>query len=340
MAETVENSNSSSTATPVVHVAPSPHLTDTALTTQRMMLDVLLALVPALLLAVYVFRKYAIAQVGICVISCVVAEAIFTALRKKKQTLDDLSAVVTGVILAFSLPAITPWWVSVIGAFSAIGIGKIIFGGLGHNIFNPAMVGRAFVMMAFAKFVSAGGYIAQEVSGVTTIMTQPTPMTAAFKAGEVSDGLLLKLFLGTANGSLGEVSALMLILGGVYLCIRRTASWEIPAGATLGLVAVAGIQNLLNTDQSWTVLHHLFGGAFLFGAFFIVTDPVTSPLTPKGKWIFGVLFGVLVMLIRLLANYPEGVMFSVLLVNALTPLLNRWTIPQPLGGPIPAKEPS
>ena len=140
------------------------------------------------------------------------------------------------------------------------------------------------------------------------------------------------LFWGHTNGSLGETSALACLLGGLYLCFRRVASWEIPAGVLISAVVIGGLSNLADFSNPWTALHHLLGGALLFGAFFIATDPVTSPLTAKGKWIFGVGIGALVMLLRLLSGYPEGVMFAVLLMNAVTPLINRWTIPRPFGG--------
>ncbi len=330
---------------PVVttQVAPGPHIVSTSLTTRKMMLDVLIGLAPILFVAGYVFRMYALKQIGICVGSCLAAEAIFTAMRCRKATLSDLSAVVTGVILALSLPGTAPWFVGVIGSFVAIGIGKIVFGGLGQNIFNPAMVGRAFVMIAFAGLMGASGYIAEEGPGVPDAMTQATPMTAMRAASQNTNEpqapkneLLIKMLLGNINGSLGETSALAALLGGLYLCWRRTASWEIPLGTILAVAIIAGIQQLMNPGAEWTVLHHLLGGALLFGAFFIVTDPVSSPLTSKGKLIFGFAFGAMVMVLRLFSSYPEGVMFAVLLVNAIVPLINRWTIPRPVGGPMPA----
>ena len=318
----------------LVEVAPAPHLLEGSLTTRRMMLDVLVALAPAALAALFLFRAAALRQLACCAAGCVAAELLFmTLMRRKGVTVLDGSAAVTGVILAFSLPATAPWWVSLIGSFMAIGVGKAVFGGVGMNLFNPAMVGRAFVMIAFVNFIGAGGYVDKAAGGV---LSQATPMTGIFRAGEAPDGTLMRLFLGNTNGSLGETSGILLILGGIYLCIRRTASWEIPAGAIAGLLLVGGLDNLVHPDAGWTVLHHLFGGAFLLGAFFITTDPATSPLTLVGKLVFGLVFGVLVMLIRLFTDYPEGVMFSVLLVNAIVPLLDRWTIPKPVGGPVPA----
>jgi electron transport complex protein RnfD len=293
-----------------------------------MMRDVLIALVPVAIAAFYFFGWLAIKQLLICILSCMAAEAAFTAMRKKPAGLDDLSAVVTGAILGLSLPATAPWYVGFIGALVAMGIGKMVFGGLGMNIFNPAMVGRAFVMIAFAGDVAASGYVDATVG--VDIMSQATPLTAFKQAG--SETPLTLLILGQTNGSLGETSALACILGGIYLCLRRVASWQIPVSVIVGTMIFAGLANALNPDVPWTALHHLMGGALLFGAVYIATDPVSSPLTPKGKWIYGLGIGALVMLLRLYSGYPEGVMFAVLLMNALTPLINRWTIPRPFGG--------
>ena len=312
----------------VLNVAPSPHLTNTAMTTRKMMLDVLISLLPVVIMSVYVFRGYAVKQIVICLISCLAAEALFVKMRKKPLTLMDLSAGVTAIILAMSLPGSAPWYVGVIASFVAIGIGKIVFGGLGMNIFNPAMVGRAFVMIAFAGALAASGY--ESAGSAVDIMSQATPMDAFKQNGSVP--ALSVLFWGLTNGSLGEISAVACLIGGVYLCIRRTASWEIPAGVLLSVLVIGGIENLASPETGWTVLHHVFGGALLFGAFFIATDPVTSPVTPKGKWIFGIGVGFLVMVLRIFSGYPEGVMFAVLIMNAITPLINQKSIPEPFGG--------
>jgi electron transport complex protein RnfD len=316
-----------SAAAPVIHVSPSPHLSNQALTTQRIMLDVVIGLLPVVLMALYVFRLYAVKQLAICVVSCLAAEALFTKMRGRSLPLKDCSALVTGVILALSLPGPAPWYVGFIASFVAIGIGKTIFGGVGMNLFNPAMVGRAFVMIAFASVLAAAGY--QDAGSAVDAVTQATPMDTFKQTGVATP--LSALFFGLTNGSLGETSALACLIGGLFLCIRRTASWEIPAGVILAVAVFGGIANLINPDAAWTVLHYLLGGSLLFGAFFIATDPVSSPLTPKGKFIFGLGVGALIMLLRLFSGYPEGVMFAVLLMNGLTPLINRWTIPQPLG---------
>lgn len=404
-------------AAPVIHVAPAPHVFDTARTTRRMMLDVLVALIPVVLVSLYVFRLYAARHVVLCVLACLLAELAFSAVcclgmlllaamaaawlaalwlvhqyagasgrwagaaeecavfggliallaaallsarhGGRAISIADCSAAVTGLILALSLPGAAPWYVSVIASFVAIGVAKALFGGLGQNIFNPAMVGRAFVMLAFAAAVGASGYRLAVPQGAATrpagimqltrsdAITRATPMSEAKRiAKELADGeklaegermpSLRELFLGNTNGSLGETSALACLVGGLYLLIRRTASWQIPAGVLGAVVVLGGLMHLFGRPE-FTVLHHLLGGALLFGAFFIATDPVTSPLTPKGKGIFGAGVGALVMLIRTLSNYPEGVMFAVLVMNALVPLINRWTIPTPVGGPVPQK---
>jgi len=346
----VEASVAEAPPEPVLRVAPSPHLSKTAVTTRWMMSDVLLGLLPVLAMAVAIFRWYAVAQVGLCILTCLAAEALFTRMRGKPITLSDGSAVVTGAILGLSLPWSAPWHIAVIGSVVAIGLGKAAFGGLGYNIFNPAMVGRAFVMLSFAKELGASAYVSTQSQ--LTVVTQATPLTAAKKlaadlaAGTITMGeaqvhlesarQLWPLFLGNVNGSLGETSALAVLIGGLYLCLRRSASWEIPTGVILSAFILAGAANLLGLTP-FTALYHLVSGSLLFGAFFIATDPVTSPLSPRGKFTFGLGIGALVVLLRLFSGYPEGVMFAVLLMNAVVPLLNQWTIPRPVGGPAPQR---
>ena len=265
-------------------------------------------------------------------VGCLLAEMLFTLMRGRcPMVVADASACVTGVILGLSLPWSAPWYVALIASMVAIGIGKCVFGGLGQNIFNPAMVGRAFVMVCFAQSLGATAYVG---SGADVI-SQATPLGVMKKGGAMG---LWPLLIGNTNGSLGETSALACLIGGLYLCIRRTASWEIPAGVLVAVAGIAGAINAVNPQTQYTVLHHLLGGALLFGAFFIATDPVSSPLTPRGKWIFGVGIGALVMLFRTCSYYPEGVMFAVLVMNSLVPLINRWTIPTPIGGPVPVKK--
>jgi H+/Na+-translocating ferredoxin:NAD+ oxidoreductase subunit D len=333
-----------------IHVASSPHLNNSAFSTRTMMRDVILALMPAILVAVVIFRHHAVLVIGVCVASCMVSEVLFAKMRGKPSTLNDFSAVVTGLILGLSLPWSAPWYVPVIGGVIAIGIGKAVFGGLGYNLFNPAMVGRAFVMLSFAKVMGASAYVVEKSDLV--VVTQATPLALAKKiAQEMMAGTitpdqakthlvsvvgLTQLFIGNVNGSLGEVSAVALIFGGLYLIVRRAASWEIPAGVIVSTLVFAMIAYFLGLTP-FTGIHHIASGAILFGAFFIATDPVSSPITLKGKFFFGVGIGTLVMVLRIFSGYPEGVMFAVLVMNAMVPLLNRWTIPSPLGG-IPEKK--
>ncbi len=312
---------------PFIHVAPSPHISDDKATTRRMMVDVILGLTPAIVVSLYLFRFYALKQIVVCVAACLAAEYLFVRMRGKSFTLKDCSAIVTGVILGLSLPGSAPWFVGALAGFVGIGIGKIIFGGVGMNIFNPAMVGRAFVMIAFASLMGAGAY--ENVTGLVDAVSGATPLSA-LKFNDAATGIA-PLFLGVTNGSIGEVSAIACLLGGIYLIYRKTASWQIPVSILLTVVVIAGGTDLVGGHKGLFLLHHLFAGALMFGAFFIATDPVTSPLTAKGKVIFGVGTGCLIMVIRLFSGYPEGVMFAVLIMNALTPLINRWTIPQPMG---------
>lgn len=313
---------------PVIQVSPSPHLVQSATSTQKMMVDVLIALLPVTAMALYYFGIYALLQLAVCLGSALLAEFLFVKMRGRNVTLKDGSAIITGIILGLSLPGTAPWYVGFIAAFIAIGIGKIIFGGLGMNLFNPAMVGRAFVMIAFAGSMAASGF--EKVDTGVDAMSQATPLNAHQMNDVITP--LADLFWGTTNGSLGETSALACLLGGLYLLIRRTASWQIPAGMVAAVVMIGGIADVAGNSGGWTVLHHIFSGAFLFGAFFIATDPVTSPLTGKGKWVFGFGVGLLTMVLRLYSGYPEGVMFAILLMNSVTPLINRWMIPTPFGG--------
>lgn len=324
----LNSKNDINPSSPTIHVAPSPHVFSMGMTTRAMMRDVIIALSPTVIAAIWFFKWYAVTQLLICVITCLAAELIFTRMRSKPISVADLSAGVTGLILGLSLPATAPWYVGFIGSVVAIGIGKMVFGGLGMNIFNPAMVGRAFVMISFAGSLAASGYV--DLTGGVDILSQATPLTAHKQSGITSH--LAPLFWGYTNGSLGETCVPACLLGGLYLCIRRVASWETPAGVLVASLVLGGIANITDLSAHWTVVHHIFGGALIFGAFFIATDPVTSPLTARGKWIFGMGVGTLVMTLRLFSGYPEGIMFAILLMNALTPLINRWTIPRPFGG--------
>jgi electron transport complex protein RnfD len=334
--------------TPRFGVAPAPHIRQPGLSTRGVMMDVLIALAFPVLAATvvpalkgdFIFCLQAVRQIVICSIACLVAEGLFTRMRGRRVTLGDGSALVTGLILGLSLPASAPSYVGVIGGAVAIGIGKVCFGGLGQNIFNPAMVGRAFVMIAFAAVLAAPAY--QVAACGTGLMTQATPLT-----GAAADFGWIDLLLGNHNGSIGEISTVACLLGGIYLCLRRVAAWEIPVALLVAMTILSFASYSLSLAAPWlvavkpawgyTVQHHLLSGSVVFGACFIATDPVTSPMTRKGRIIFGILVAGLVWMLRLVSSYPEGVMFAVLIGNACVPLINRFTVPTPVGGPLPTK---
>jgi Na+-translocating ferredoxin:NAD+ oxidoreductase subunit D len=334
----------------MLQIAPAPHLVDGRLNTRRIMIDVIIALLPATLISFVVFRWYAVTQVGLCVLSCVGTEWLVNRWLGRPRTVGDGSAVVTGLILGLSLPWSSSWYVGVLGSVVAIVLGKVVFGGLGCNIFNPAMVGRAFVMLNFASQMGGAAYVA--IDSDIDVVTRPTPLTLAkqfaadLTAGRVSAGdahvqleaaeNIWALLVGQANGSLGETSALAILLGGCYLLARRAISWEIPAGMILVTFLFMEIGHFAQLTHIGA-LNHLINGSLLFGAFFIATDPVTSPVTRWGQLIYGAGVGLFVVVIRLFSSYPEGVMFAVLLMNAASPLLDRWTIPKPFGGPVPER---
>ena len=331
-----------------VTVSFSPHISK-PLSTRSVMIDVIIALVPAVAAAAYYFRIYALVLIPTCVISAVATEWLCNVIRKKPhpfESLGDFSAVVTGIILALSLPPSLPVWAAIIGSAFSIAIGKMVFGGLGANIFNPAMVGRAFLTVSFGMLMTTWTVPATinsampEISAESKInaRTQATPLALskdAIKAktdSDVVNNQLADMFTGEIGGCLGETSALALLLGGIYLLIRRTINFHIPLAVLLSALVFATIAYLVNSDAYISPLPHLCSGGLLIGAFFIATDPVTAPLSTKGMWIFGIGVGTITMLIRIVGEYPEGIMFSILLMNAVTPLIDRLCKLVPSGG--------
>jgi electron transport complex protein RnfD len=312
-------------------VSAAPHLSDSA-TTQRIMFEVVLAMLPLFLAAIYMYRLDAVILTAVTVAGCLFAEAVGNWMRGRSQTsLSDGSLIVTGVILAFSLPPSLNPYMAFIGGAVAIGLGKMVFGGLGQNLFNPAMVGRAFLMVCFP--VAMTTWVEPETLKLIGVdgITQATPLAAAkFHSAPLAG--LVDLFIGKVGGCVGETSALAAIIGGLYLVIRRVADWRQPLAMLVAASAFAIIAHAANPEKCAPVLYHLNSGALMFGAFFIATDYVGAPVTPLGRLIFGCGAGVLVMLIRLFGGYPEGVMFAILIMNALTPLIERWTVPEPCGG--------
>jgi electron transport complex protein RnfD len=310
------------------------------------MIDVIIGLVPAMAAAGYYFRIYALILISTCCLSAVATEWLCNLIRKKTNSLGDFSAIVTGIILALSLPPSLPIWTAIIGTCFAVAIGKMVFGGLGANIFNPAMVGRAFLTASFGLLMTTWTVPATIDSAMPRIAadnrinarTQATPLAWSKQAIKTKkDSQLVNdefkaTFIGEVGGCLGETSALALLLGGLYLLIRRTINLHIPLAVLSSSFVWGAIACLINSDAYISPLVHLTSGGMLLGAFFIATDPVTSPLSTKGRWIFGIGVGTMTMLIRIVGEYPEGVMYAVLLMNAVTPLIDRFCKLVPAGG--------
>lgn len=309
----------------------SPHFRDKD-SVPRIMLTVLISLVPASLASLYFFRLRALGLLLTCVIICLVTEALFLKLRKKPLLpLRDGSAIITGVLLAMTLPPSLPLDSAAIGAVVAIAIGKQVFGGLGYNIFNPALVGRAFLQTAFP--VAMTTWIAPATLKIDTT-TFATPLANLKFHNAVALGTLTPLkdlFWGNIGGCLGETSAFVLLLGGLFLLSRRVIDWRIPLGVILSLSAFTGFFWIANPGKYANPLFHILAGGLLLGAIFMATDLVTSPIVPLAVWIYSLGIGFLAGLIRLFGGYPEGVMYSILIMNAFVPLLNHYIRPRILG---------
>ncbi len=339
-----------------IRVSCSPHISE-RLSTRSVMIDVIIGLAPAMAAAGYYFRIHALILICTCVISSVATEWLCNLIRKKPNSLGDFSAVVTGIILALSLPPRSePYWqiimIAVIGSVFSIAIGKMVFGGLGANIFNPAMVGRTFLTVSFGVLMTSWtvpatldpnmSRIAQDnimVSNTREFRTQATPLAwskLAIKnelgADIYSEEQFKATFTGEVGGCLGETSVIALLIGGLYLLIRRTINFHIPLAVLVSAFIFGTIAYLIDSYSYVQPLYHLSSGGLLLCAFFIATDPVTAPLTRRGMWIFGIGVGTITMLIRIVGEYPEGVMFSILLMNAVTPLIDRLCKRIPAGG--------
>ena len=312
-------------------IKSSPHLRHPD-SVPKIMLSVIISLLPAVAASVYFFRWRAVVLYLACLAGAILTEAVFLAVRKKPlSTLLDGSAVITGLLLAMTLPPSLRLDQAVIGAVVAIALGKQVFGGLGHNIFNPALVGRAFLQTAFP--VAMTTWI-PPVTKIINTATYATPLgNLKFQNAVAQHTLtpLKDLFWGNTGGCLGETSALALLIGALYLVARKTIDWKIPAGIILSLSVFTGIFWLARPDKYASPLFHLLSGGLIIGAFFMATDMVTSPITPRGTIIYALGIGFLVGLIRLFGGYPEGVMYSILLMNTVVPLLNRSTRPRLLG---------
>ncbi len=306
-------------------VSSSPHIR-TPRDTRAIMLDVIIALAPALIASVIFFGFKALLVTAISVVSCVAFEYLYRKLMKKHCTIGDLSAVVTGMLLAFCLPVSTPWWVVVIGAFFSVVLVKQLFGGLGKNIWNPALTGRAFLLVSYALIMTS--WTPTNFQNVDAA-TYATPL-ASLHNGVLASDSIGAMFIGNVGGSLGEVSALALLLGGAYLVVRKVISLRIPL-SFIGTVAVVTlIFSRGNAHFAW-MLQNLFSGGLLLGAIFMATDYCTSPVTPKGQIIYGVGCGLLTVLIRYFGGYPEGVSFAILIMNVMVWMIDKNTAPRRFG---------
>ncbi len=330
-----------------ITVSPSPHIARSH-STQSIMLDVIIGLMPAMLAAAWFFRQQAAIVLIACVAACMTTEWICNRIRHKPNSLGDLSAVVTGIILALSLPPRIPVSIAVIGGVFCIGIAKMAFGGLGSNIFNPAMIGRTFLAVSFGSLMTTWSIPATldtQMSRIQpdrpTAVTQATPLAwskEAIKGSapvETANAMVQNrrfAWLGEKGGCLGETSALAILLGGAYLLIRGTIRWHIPAAVLAAALAVSAIAWKLDPARHVSPLVHMTSGGLLLCAFFIATDPVTAPLSGIGMLIFGFGVGALILLIRVVGEYPEGVMYAVLVMNALSPLIDRFVKLVPAGG--------
>lgn len=306
-------------------VSPSPHI-HSAVSTTSLMRDVVIALCPALLVSILFYGWSELLVIAVSVASCVLIEwAVTKFLMKAPCTISDLSAVVTGVLLAMNLPATTPWWVVFIGALFAIGVVKLTFGGLGQNIFNPAIAGRVFLLISFPTYLTdwtiPNGFIhsTDAVSGATLLGRYAEGGVEAVAGTDYLQTLFLNI-----GGSAGEISALALLLGFAYLIVRKVVKPWIPLSIFLTVFVTSGIFYLIDPSTYTDPLFNLLTGGVILGACFMATDYVTSPMTTLGGVIYGVGIGFILMMIRYFGAYPEGMSFAILIMNMFVPLLNRW----------------
>ena len=318
-------------------VSPSPHIHSSE-STQKIMYRVVYAMIPALIWSVVVFGIDALRVTLIAVVASLAFEYLIQKyLMKVKPTITDGSALITGILLAFNVPANLPWWIIIIGALAAIGIGKLSFGGLGSNIFNPALVGRVFLLISFP--VQMTSWPVNKQAGIDAVtaatplgllkegITNGTPISEIAGLPQVND-----MLLGNIGGSLGEISAILLILGGLYMLWKKVITWHIPVSIILTVGIIAGIFWLINPEVYVNPAYHLLTGGLMLGAIFMATDMVSSPMTVKGQLIYGVGIGVITISIRMFGAYPEGISFAILIMNAVTPILNYYIKPKRFGG--------
>ncbi len=324
----------------LLNISPSPH-THGKDTTRNLMLGVVVALMPALIASVYFFGTGAVIVTATSIISCMLVEYLIQRfIFKKPVSLTDGSALVTGLLLAFNLPSNIPIYVIILGSIVAIGIAKMTFGGLGNNPFNPALVGRVFMLISFPVQMTSWPIPNGWSTGYTDAVTGATPLAVikeGLKNGESLTSLMekipttLQMILGKMGGSVGEVAAFALIIGFIYLLYRKIITWHIPV-SVIGTVAVfTTILRLTNPETNAPPVFHLLSGGLLLGAIFMATDYVTSPMNPKAMIIYGCGIGILTVIIRVWGAYPEGVSFAILIMNAFVPLMNVYIKPKRFG---------
>lgn len=311
-------------------VSQSPHI-HSGDTVEKRMYGVLIALLPAFIVSLVFFGLGALIVTIVSVLSCVVFEFLIQKyLLKKNPSITDGSAIITGVLLAFNLPSNLPVWIIILGSLVAIGVGKMAFGGLGHNIFNPALVGRVFLLISFPAQMTTWpqpGIFPMEYADATTGATVLNMVSHHF--GTVPDAI--SLILGNRGGSLGEISAGALLIGFIYLLWRKIIRWHIPVIIVATVFVFTGIMHWVDPEVYASPLIHVLSGGLLLGSIFMATDYVTSPVTVKGSIIYAVGIGVITTVIRLWGVYPEGVSFAILIMNAFTPLLNNYLQPKRFG---------
>jgi electron transport complex protein RnfD len=327
-------------------VSGSPHVHG-GLSVKKVMYGVVIAMVPAILTSVYYFGLDALRILVVSVLACYLFEYLIQKyLIKGPVTINDGSALVTGILLAFNVPSNLPCWILIIGALVSIGMGKMSFGGLGKNPFNPALVGRVFLLISFPVQMTSWPVPKPLFSNaVTDAVTGPTPLgivKEGLRSGLSVDQVMSQVptyaqeLMGDMGGSLGEVSALALIIGGIYMLVKRIITWEIPASFLLSVVLFTGILWLIDPTQYVDPLFHLVTGGIMLGVFFMATDMVSSPMSRGGQLIFGAGVGILTIVIRIWGAYPEGVSFAILIMNAFVPLINRSMKPKRFGETIKA----
>ena len=315
----------------LLKVAPSPHV-HSGDSVAKNMVRVIVALLPAYAVALYSFGVGALVVSLTAMASCVLFEYLIQRfLLKGKCTINNYSALLTGLLLSFNLPSNLPWWIVVIGAAVAIGIGKMCFGGLGNNPFNPALVGRVFLLFSFPVQMTTWPRPLGWASSYLDAETMATPL-ALIKGGnleELPDAL--NMFLANTPGSLGEISALALLIGGIYLLATKVITWHIPVSILLTVAAFSAILYGIDPTVYPLPYVHLLSGGMMLGAIFMATDYVTSPMTHRGMLIYGFFIGIITMIIRVWGVYPEGMSFAILIVNAFTPIINKYVKPKRFG---------